>query len=221
MIGGAFSVVGLLIAKDQKVSEFRQAWIDALRQDIANAIRHFEHMCSSGLSEAERNLELQQYRLHATASRLRLISPAGSAKPRRRLWPRRTANASHLAVLAILDRLDDRLARGDYPLAEVRDDLRELSDAAAVVLKEDWERVKRGEDVYRVALFGAAATVFATVVVLLAEATIGWSGRLEVQSRSLHHGLPGDPRVSAGRLQPPGDPIQPNPAGQSALGAAR
>jgi hypothetical protein len=34
-VAGAFSLLGLLISKEQKVSEFRQAWIDALRADIA------------------------------------------------------------------------------------------------------------------------------------------------------------------------------------------
>ena len=32
---GVVSMVGLIIAKEQRVSDFRQAWIDALRGEIA------------------------------------------------------------------------------------------------------------------------------------------------------------------------------------------
>jgi hypothetical protein len=44
-IGGLLAFLGLVIAKENKTSEFRQAWIDSLRQDLAkmmasaNAIR--------------------------------------------------------------------------------------------------------------------------------------------------------------------------------------
>jgi hypothetical protein len=35
IIAGSIALLGLIISKEQKVSEFRQQWIDALRQDIA------------------------------------------------------------------------------------------------------------------------------------------------------------------------------------------
>src|SRR5450759_2566061 len=35
LIAAAFSFVNLTLTKEQKTSEFRQAWIDALRQDLA------------------------------------------------------------------------------------------------------------------------------------------------------------------------------------------
>ena len=34
-IAGGFSLLGLIISKEQKISDFRQSWIDALRDDIA------------------------------------------------------------------------------------------------------------------------------------------------------------------------------------------
>ena len=37
-VAGAFSLLGLTVAKENKVSEFRQAWIDALREDIAEFV---------------------------------------------------------------------------------------------------------------------------------------------------------------------------------------
>ena len=35
-IAAAASLVAVTLSKEQKVSEFRQAWIDALRQDLAS-----------------------------------------------------------------------------------------------------------------------------------------------------------------------------------------
>jgi hypothetical protein len=35
MIGGLMSYANLIIGKDQKTSEFRQAWIDAIREDVS------------------------------------------------------------------------------------------------------------------------------------------------------------------------------------------
>ena len=35
LVGGAFSFVSLTLNKEQKTSEFRQAWIDGLREDLA------------------------------------------------------------------------------------------------------------------------------------------------------------------------------------------
>lgn len=34
LIAGIISLLGLIISKEQKTSEFRQAWIDALRADL-------------------------------------------------------------------------------------------------------------------------------------------------------------------------------------------
>jgi hypothetical protein len=39
-ITGGISFVNLVISKDQKTSEFRQAWIDALRNDISEMTGH-------------------------------------------------------------------------------------------------------------------------------------------------------------------------------------
>jgi hypothetical protein len=56
-IGGAFSFLSLVVAKEQKISEFRQAWIDGLRQDIANFVAAAYHMAVRVLDEAEMSRE--------------------------------------------------------------------------------------------------------------------------------------------------------------------
>lgn len=38
LLGAAVASIGVTLAKDTKVSEFRQAWIDKLREDVAEFI---------------------------------------------------------------------------------------------------------------------------------------------------------------------------------------
>ena len=38
LIAGFFSLLNLIVSKEQKVSEFRQQWIDSLRQELADHI---------------------------------------------------------------------------------------------------------------------------------------------------------------------------------------
>jgi hypothetical protein len=40
LIAGLVSLLGLIVSKEQKVSEFRQAWIDALRSELSSLIAH-------------------------------------------------------------------------------------------------------------------------------------------------------------------------------------
>jgi hypothetical protein len=53
IIAGIVALLGLIISKEQKVSEFRQQWIDALRQDIAAVIRHGHCMCRNSFVALE------------------------------------------------------------------------------------------------------------------------------------------------------------------------
>jgi hypothetical protein len=158
LVGGAFSLVGLLVAKEQKVSEFRQAWIDALRQDIAKVVTHLElwAILTPERSSAE---HLHQFRFSASAARLRLTGPAAQKGDADK-------NGSHREVLAVLDILEARVARHDPTVDDTRAELRRLVDATTVVLKEDWERVKKGEPRYVNAL-RAAVGVLVVVVILL------------------------------------------------------
>jgi hypothetical protein len=38
LLGAGIAIVGLVISKESKVSEFRQQWIDGLRADVASLV---------------------------------------------------------------------------------------------------------------------------------------------------------------------------------------
>jgi len=52
-ITGLISLLGLIISKEQKISDFRQAWIDNLRTELSLVITHA--MAIHGASVAEPN----------------------------------------------------------------------------------------------------------------------------------------------------------------------
>src|SRR5579864_3724332 len=57
-IAAVISLVGLLISKENKVSEFRQAWIDALREEIASVITHAHAIHGAYLAKFPSNPEI-------------------------------------------------------------------------------------------------------------------------------------------------------------------
>lgn len=74
IITGLISLLGLIISKEQKISEFRQEWINALRSEISSLISHgnaiygglvtkqlWENMKSDylGMNEATANIRLR------------------------------------------------------------------------------------------------------------------------------------------------------------------
>lgn len=63
-VAGAFSLLGLTVSKENKVSEFRQAWIDALRQDIAEVVAEAQIIHSETLEYLRGGHSSLAYRLH-------------------------------------------------------------------------------------------------------------------------------------------------------------
>ena len=51
VIAAIISLLGLIISKETKVSEFRQAWIDSLRAEIAAVITHAQAVHGAHLAE--------------------------------------------------------------------------------------------------------------------------------------------------------------------------
>jgi hypothetical protein len=96
-VTGFVALIGLIISKEQKVSEFRQAWIDGLRSDIASFIGHADVIHGANLATAagrkrsEVWIEAKDnyFGLNAADSRIRL-----------RLNP---SEASSVAILRTLD----------------------------------------------------------------------------------------------------------------------
>ena len=150
VITAIIALVGLIISKESKTSEFRQAWIDALRADVAillaqaNQVRRY--VASEEPSGADQDLAYKALALADTA----LFSI------RLRLNPK---EAKSQAVLAILDEIEEFSNQEEHPSEQAMLYEARLTSAAKDVLKAEWDRVRRGELTFRFARFLAVIAV--------------------------------------------------------------
>jgi hypothetical protein len=170
IIAGIVALLGLIISKEQKVSEFRQQWIDALREDVAAVIAHSHGIHgSAATSNTTGNSLWDRVRGDITG-----ISQA-SARIYLRLNPNEKNKKEKTANTAVLEALNEYDAIFASPTPDVLR-LREVSDkllqAAQIVLKINWDRVRFGERVYRIAQWVALFVIVGLAVVGLAAALV-------------------------------------------------
>ena len=165
LIAGLVSLLGLIVSKEQKVSEFRQAWIDALRSEISALIAHAQaihavHIAGFGSAqEAWKTARDDFFGINEAASSIRL-----------RLNPKEEAAQ---AVLGQISALEEVFAPGQLPRQqEILRIEKELVSAAQALLKKEWQRVQDGERVYRIARFAALAISAACVLTLVAASIV-------------------------------------------------
>lgn len=150
-IGAAITVVSLMVSKENKTSEFRQQWIDALREDISAFLAVATMLCRGDLEKPQKDAHL--LRLSELDSRIRLR------------FKRKDEDVKHF-VAAL-----NGVSATSTPEADRMDFLRHeetLREAAQVILKEEWERVKGGELKYRIVLWCAALAFLASAAALVA-----------------------------------------------------
>lgn len=160
LITGLVSLLGLIISKEQKVSEFRQAWIDSLRSELADLISHANAIHGAGAaafkSESEKWKIVRDDFVGINQS---------AANVRLRLNPK---EREAQAVLGKIQSLEKLLAPGvsmDY--LEINRVEEELVSEAQVLLKNEWIRVRNGETAYRIAKVAALAIVFFGLIALV------------------------------------------------------
>lgn len=160
LIAGLVSLLGLIVSKEQKVSEFRQAWIDALRAELSSLIAHANAIHGADAagfpnsSEAWKVVRADFVGINEAAARIRL-----------RLNPTESEAAKVLSQLETLEMLLAPERAMDY--VQLNEAEKKLVSVAQVVLKDEWLRVQRGEHVFRAARFAALLVCAACVIALL------------------------------------------------------
>lgn len=150
-IGAAITVVSLMVSKENKTSEFRQLWIDALRQDISAFLAVATMLCRGELDKAQKDEHL--LRLSELDCRVRLH------------FKRNDPDIKHF-ISAL-----NGVSATSTPQADRMEFLRHqeaLREAAQTILKNEWERVKRGELKYRIVLWCASIAFAASAAALVA-----------------------------------------------------
>lgn len=143
-ITGLVSLLGLIISKENKTSDFRQQWIDALRAELSQYICHAMAINSHRAWGRETNDEdwkvvQEDYKkANEAVTKIRL-----------RLNPTESASTD---VLSLLKEYEHLFKEGNIPKTEEIDPLHhKFVIASQKLLKSEWERVKNGELVFQIA----------------------------------------------------------------------
>lgn len=180
-ITGAISFVSLIISKEQKISEFRQAWIDDFRSELAEfssqarrvSVEHIPLNIKSLTAPVLEQLELRDReaekpdQFHENRQRMAQAYYA----LRLRLNP---LEADHQTLLTHLNNVYDILNGGSDRFNQCVVELDELAKVAQVVLKREWVRVKTGEGSFRIAVLFAKWTALALALVLAVLLAKSW-----------------------------------------------
>jgi hypothetical protein len=159
LIAGVISLLGLVISKEHKVSDFRQAWNDALREDVALLITHMECLRGAHAAQpdrppwADRKDHFIAINRAITAVRLR-VDPD---------FPR------HQAFLQALTEMENAAQEGNIATSErIGPAVEALTEASRNVIREEWALIRRGEGVYLWSRYAAVGIIIAALVILLA-----------------------------------------------------
>lgn len=155
LIAAAITFVNLTLTKEQKTSEFRQAWIDALRQDLAayfatarafaritQELKHFGGGSKEGAPLAFSEEKIGELRYQIAETRYRIQLRLNLSEP------------EHKELLRLMQVVIDKQQQTQSGASETEATLQAIETAAAYapqILKTEWERVKRGELPFRLA----------------------------------------------------------------------
>ena len=156
VIAALISLLGLIITKENKTSEFRHAWIDALRADLSAYIAHFHNIFGLVRLGIENNIESWA----RSQTDLNGVNKSGT-NIRLRLNPKEGLTKRVIAALDGFERLACEGASADMDKLEALE--LELLNASQLLLKSEWRRVKHGELVFQI----ARAVSFAVLIAAL------------------------------------------------------
>jgi len=146
-IGFLIAVTTAIIAKEHKVSEFRQAWIDALRQEISDlsSISYKLIAERSNFFVQKERLEIENIEsgLVSAMRSVELIGEINSLSTKIRL---RLNKLEHIKLIEEINKLRDETVQLK---PETRNGIKILFNIETIaheVLKTEWEKVKKGEN---------------------------------------------------------------------------
>ncbi|MBU2641576.1 MAG: hypothetical protein Q7U80_12195 [Thiobacillus sp.] len=164
LIASAISFVNLTLTKEQKTSEFRQIWIDALRQDLASffaTARAFarasqeQKLFGGGSKEGaplaltEEKISDLRYQIAETRYRIQL-----------RLNPKEIEHLELLRLMQVAIEKQQQMLAGKGDTDAIMKAIEVAAEYAPQILKSEWERVKKGEIPYRLARNWVAPIMF-------------------------------------------------------------
>lgn len=141
IIAGLVSLLGLIIGKEQKVSEFRQAWIDELRKCLVAYLVNINAISDSlRLKKSGQTIDAKD-----VVSHYKLLNEASNGIALR-------VNATEGPSQELLKAMKyfESIAGDNNSLTpeNIRAAEQEFLEASRKLLKFEWKRVKRGEKIF-------------------------------------------------------------------------
>ena len=155
LIAALISFVNLTLSKEQKTSEFRQAWIDAMRSDLATYLSSARALCRT-MQEARSShtddQDIQDFKFEKSKiSEIRINAAEALYRVKLRLNKK---EADHVELNRLLGVAVDTQNRINIEKGKDYTDalraIENVSDHAQDILKSQWERVKKGEQSFHI-----------------------------------------------------------------------
>lgn len=177
LIAGSIGFLSAVLSKEQKTSEFRQTWVDALRSDISEFIGYTEAFAAQIHFKANIHGVEKVFGYLEEAAEELAKSAAVYYRIRLRLNP-----CEHIALISALSDVFS-IYSGKISFAKMPD-IEKLIDKVAVesqkVLKGEWQRVKRGELAFLVTKYASLAILLVAAIAaylgIVGHVSITWNG---------------------------------------------
>lgn len=153
LIAAAVALATLIISKENKTSEFRQDWIDDLRSEISDAISSASALfilLDAGMQHEPESLFIDLWS-KTTATLARIDLRLNLDEP------------DHQRLSMLLRQAEQMLRDADDGTQSSREERENLQDSVVaisrIILKREWQRVKAGENAFRVLKWSATAVL--------------------------------------------------------------
>lgn len=141
LIAAIVSMVGLILSKEQKTSEFRQEWINKLREEIATYVSHVSAIADQ-----------VQIKFKDSNEKLKYLAPFYTAINQSSNTIRLRLNAeepeSH-CIIEIMDQLEaEFISDSNLFSSKIQELEKRLIKESQKLLKKEWVRVRDGEKTF-------------------------------------------------------------------------
>ena len=180
LITAIISFVNLILSKEQKTSEFRQAWIDGLRSDLAIFFSSARGLCRT--MEEARSLnttddDIQNFKFsNDKVVNMRLAAAESLYRIKLRLNNNETEhNKLNLLLVSAINIQNSINIEKGKEYTQALDAIDIALSHSQYVLKIEWERVKKGELPFQIAKYGALIIIVIALGSIFYKASILYS----------------------------------------------
>lgn len=168
VITSVLSLVGLIISKENKTSEFRQQWIDSFREEISELIGRLEVILLHGrlfdFEVVKKGGDIAPQLLNDFLGKIKDEVKEAHSLHRKILL--RLNPSEHQNIRIIMDEVETVLRKTKPEEAEVNTLMDKLVETIQKELKKEWKRVKAGEPFFRITKWLVSFIVLTTTLIL-------------------------------------------------------